>query len=116
MGNSPFLVSAESMPQHELALVRTRKTAEAKALITQLLAAGPRPAREVLETAQARGITHGTLYIATVRPCVERSRHGSPGDGGMGTCPCAPRAQDGGPIGPAVKIRTSSEVRTSNGA
>jgi hypothetical protein len=69
------------MHQHALANERTRKTAEAKALITQVLAAGPRPAKEVLAAAQARGITRGTLYTAKERLRVESSRRGSTSDG-----------------------------------
>ncbi len=81
MGNGPFLVSAESIQQQTLAKEHKRKTAEAKALIAQLLAAGPRPAREVLAAAEAHGITRGTLYTAKERLRVESSRRGSTADG-----------------------------------
>lgn len=81
MGNIPFVVGTEAVQAQVRVDEQLRKTAEAKALITQLLAAGPRPAREVLAAAEARGITRGTLYTAKDRLRVESSRHGSTADG-----------------------------------
>lgn len=81
MGNSPFVVGIESAEVHACADERLRKTAEAKALIAQLLSAGPRPAREALAAAEARGITRGTLYTAKDRLRVESFRRGSTADG-----------------------------------
>jgi hypothetical protein len=81
MGNTPFVAGIEAASPQAIVAARGRKTAEAKALITQALSAGPRPAREVMAAAEARSITRGTLYTAKERLHVRSARHGDVASG-----------------------------------